>query len=91
MPYDFNIKIQSVSDEKTLEIQVSNHDDIINIIEKMKGNDTIGLSKQDRIEFALGLKLISEVVMKNRKNSLMKPFQHALTEVIPELKGKKKA
>lgn len=63
---------------KELGIQFDNHDEIFNIIEKIKDKNIFEDPNQ-ATQFALGLKLFSEVKLKNRKN----PLFEELNEVFP--------
>ncbi|CAA9197089.1 hypothetical protein FLA105534_01466 [Flavobacterium bizetiae] len=63
---------------KELGIQFDNHDEIFNIIEKIKDKN-IFEDPNEATQFALGLKLFSEVKLKNRKN----PLFEELNEVFP--------
>ena len=63
---------------KELGIQFDNHDEIFNIIEKIKDKN-IFEDPNEATQVALGLKLFSEVKLKNRKN----PLFEELNEVFP--------
>lgn len=63
---------------KELGIQFDNHDEIFGIIEKIK-NKNIFEDPNEATQFALGLKLFTEVKLKNRKN----PLFEELNEVFP--------
>jgi hypothetical protein len=54
---------------RTIEIEFENHDDIINLIELTKNSNRFK-EKSQNIEFIIGLKLFTEVLLKNRNNSL---------------------
>lgn len=63
---------------KELGIQFDNHDEIFGIIDKIKDKN-IFEDPNEATQFALGLKLFSEVKLKNRKN----PLFEELNEVFP--------
>ncbi|OXG09000.1 uncharacterized protein DUF3861 [Flavobacterium araucananum] len=63
---------------KELGIQFDNHDEIFSIIEKIQEKN-IFKDPSEAAQFALGLKLFSEVKLKNRKN----PLFEELNEVFP--------
>ncbi|MDN3595172.1 DUF3861 domain-containing protein [Zunongwangia endophytica] len=63
---------------KTLEIDFENHDEIFQIIDRIKEKKHFKNENQS-IEFAIGLKLFTEVMLKNRKNELF-------SELAPEIK-----
>ncbi|KQO20641.1 hypothetical protein ASF10_16330 [Flavobacterium sp. Leaf82] len=63
---------------KELGIQFDNHDEIFSIIDRIKDKN-IFEDPNEATQFALGLKLFSEVKLKNRKN----PLFEELNEVFP--------
>lgn len=63
---------------KELGIQFDNHDEIFGIIDKIKDKN-IFEDPNEATQFALGLKLFTEVKLKNRKN----PLFEELNEVFP--------
>jgi Domain of Unknown Function with PDB structure (DUF3861) len=71
---------------KELGIQFDNHDEIFGIIEKIKDKN-IFEDPNEATQFALGLKLFSEVKLKNRKN----PLFDELNEVFPVFMKKLKS
>jgi hypothetical protein len=52
-----------------MQLEVNNHDEIFNIIERVKQKNLFG-SEEQSAEFALSLKLFSEVMLKNIKHPL---------------------
>jgi len=72
--------------EKELELDFENHDEIFSIIERIRAKDPFGNAAQAE-EFALGLKLFSEVMIKNRKH----PLFDELGEVFPAFMKKLKS
>ena len=76
-------------DEKVyepLEVEFDNHDNIFAIIEKMKNRDRFK-TKQQSIEFAIGLKLFSEVMLKNKENPLFEEFRPAFGALMKKIKS----
>ncbi|MDA6068244.1 DUF3861 domain-containing protein [Flavobacterium sp. AC] len=71
---------------KELGIQFDNHDEVFSIIEKIKDKN-IFEDPNDATQFALGLKLFSEVKLKHRKN----PLFDELNEVFPVFMKKLKS
>lgn len=71
---------------RELGIQFDNHDEIFNIIERIKDKN-IFEDPNEATQFALGLKLFSEVKLKNRKN----PLFDELNEVFPVFMKKLKS
>lgn len=71
-----------------IELEFDNHDNIFVIIERMKNRDLFE-TKQQAVEFAIGLKMFSEVMLKNRKIELFSDFRPAFSEFMKKLKGTK--
>lgn len=71
---------------KELGIQFSNHDEIFGIIERIKEKN-IFESDSEATQFALGLKLFSEIKLKHRNN----PLFDELNEVFPVFMKKLKS
>ncbi len=68
-------------------LEFDNHDNIFNIVELMKQRDRFK-TKQDSIEFAIGLKLFSEVMLKNKNNPLFEDFRPAFGELMKKIKSR---
>lgn len=71
---------------KELGIEFDNHDEIFSIIEKIKDKNLFD-NHQETTQFALGLKLFSEIKLKHRKN----PLFDELNEVFPAFMKKLKS
>lgn len=69
-----------------IELEFDNHDNIFTIIEKMK-NRTIFHTENQAIEFAIGLKMFGEVMLKNRDHALFSEFRPAFGEFMKKLKS----
>lgn len=72
--YHLTLTYQGNSDvepsaQKTLELDFENHDELFGIIDRVKLLDPF-TSEQQSIEFAIGLKMFSEIMIKNRKHPL---------------------
>jgi hypothetical protein len=70
-----------------LQIEFSNHDNIFKIIDAIK-NKHIFANENESIEFAIGLKMFSEVMIKNRNNELFTTLAPAFGEFMKMLKSK---
>jgi hypothetical protein len=68
-----------------LEIIFGNHDDIFSIIERTKEKDFFGNIDQST-EFAIGLKLFSEVMLRNRNNPLFEELGPAFALFMKRIK-----
>ena len=71
---------------KPIELEFGNHDNIFNIIEKMKERNRFK-TEQDSVEFAIGLKLFREVMLKNKDNPLFEDFRPAFGKMMKKLKS----
>ena len=71
---------------KELGIEFGNHDEIFDIIEKIKAKNLFD-NESEAIQFALGLKLFGEIKLKHRKN----PLFDELNEVFPVFMKKLKS
>jgi hypothetical protein len=69
-----------------IELVFGNHDNIFEIIERMKKRNRFK-KEQDSIEFAIGLKLFSEVMLKNKDNPLFEDFRPAFGSMMKKLKS----
>lgn len=85
LEYVKDAKGEAVS-EPPIEFLFENHDNIFSIIEKQKDKNLFG-NKQQATEFAIGLKLFSEVMLKNRKDPLFEELGPAFGIFIKKLKG----
>lgn len=72
--------------QSPLNLEFENHDEIFSIIEKINAKNLFN-DAQEGTEFALGLKLFSEVMIKNRKNPLFDEFSPAFATFMKRLKS----
>lgn len=70
---------------KSLEFEFENHDNIFDIISKVQERNILG-DKNQELEFSLGLKLFSEVMMKNNDNPLFEDLKPAFIQFMKKLK-----
>ncbi|MGJ5641085.1 DUF3861 domain-containing protein [Formosa sp. S-31] len=68
-----------------LSFEFENHDEIFEIIKKMKSKN-IFKSDKEATEFALGLKLFSEVMVKNRDHKIFKKLLPVFGKFMKKLK-----
>lgn len=82
------ISLMKVEAEKSdpLSIEFDNHDEIFKIIEIMRDKN---LFKEENhsVEFAIGLKMFSEVILKNKSNPLFEEFLPAFADFMKKLKS----
>jgi len=69
-----------------IELEFDNHDNIFTITERMKQRNIFHTENQ-AVEFAIGLKMFSEVMLKNRENELFAEFRPAFSEFMKKLKS----
>lgn len=69
-----------------IELEFDNHDNIFTIVERMK-NRNIFHTENQAIEFAIGLKMFSEVMLKNRENELFSDFRPVFSDFMKKLKS----
>ncbi len=68
--------------------EFDNHDEIFRIIEIIKEKDPFDNTNQ-ATEFALGLKMLSEVMIKNRNHPLFEDFAKEMQSFIKKVKALK--
>jgi hypothetical protein len=69
----------------TLSFQHVNHDEVIAIVERMRANS--GLAPDAAAAVAVGLKLLGEVMLREKNNTLFDPLRGAMREFIGKLKS----
>lgn len=71
---------------KNLSFEFDNHDDLFNIFEVIKSKK---IFEEDNTaqEFALGLKLFTEVMLKNKQHPLFEELRPAILEFMKKLKN----
>ena len=68
-----------------IQLEFENHDEIFRIIDVIRTKNLFGNEHQS-VEFAIGLKMFSEVLLKNRNLPLVKDFMPALGDFMKQLK-----
>ncbi|WP_207423055.1 DUF3861 domain-containing protein [Desertivirga brevis] len=77
---------EETSSPKQLKMDFENHDEIFAIIERIKAKDPFGDQAQAE-EFAIGLKLFSEVMIRNRKHPLFEELGKTFPLFMKKLKS----
>ncbi|MCT3744690.1 DUF3861 domain-containing protein [Elizabethkingia anophelis] len=72
---------------KSIEFDFENHDDIFKIIEQTKDTNRFR-TQNENIQFIIGLKLFSEVMINNKNSPLFDDFIPAFKAFMKKLKGK---
>lgn len=71
--------------QEPLQLEFDNHDEIFSIIKRIQDKN-IFQSKEQAAEFAIGLKMFSEVMLKNKNLSLFEEFRPAFGDFMKKLK-----
>ena len=71
---------------QSVEFEFENHDDVFNIIRRLQDRNLFE-NPTESIEFALGLKLFSEVLLRNREAELFKDLRPHFADFMKKLKG----
>jgi len=71
---------------ETIDFEFENHDEIFSIMERIRDNNPFDNENQ-AVEFAVGLKLFSEVMLKNRDNELFEELMPAFRSFMKKLKA----
>ncbi len=69
-----------------IELEFENHDEIFKIIDILREKNLFDNENQSA-EFAIGLKMFSEVIIKNKKHPLFEELFPAFIEFMKKLKG----
>ncbi|NUN59819.1 MAG: DUF3861 domain-containing protein [Burkholderiaceae bacterium] len=73
--------------ESPLVFEVGNHDDIFQIVQRMRTRDDFDESSAAAL--AVGLKLFSEVMLEHKDHPLFASFKPHFSQFMKELKGKR--
>lgn len=86
----YHILLESIgeagSESASIGFDFENHDDVFRIIDIMKSSGRFQ-DEQQAIQFAVGLKLLGDVMMKNRSNELFKDFEPAFVDFMKKVKN----
>jgi hypothetical protein len=88
--YHIELKELSLKDgshgEKNLTFDFENHDDLFQIFDVIKAKNIFD-NEQTAHEFTLGLKLFTEVMLKNKQHPLFEELRPAIMEFMKKLKS----
>ncbi|MDH6253791.1 hypothetical protein M2347_003518 [Chryseobacterium sp. H1D6B] len=88
--YQIDLKELALKDgaqaEKTLSFNFENHDDLFKIFDIIQSKNIFDNEKTAH-EFALGLKLFTEVMLTNKQHPLFEELRPAVTEFMKKLKS----
>lgn len=92
--HQYRLTLEYLKDNKGEAVQTDNivldfgnHDNIFAIIEMQKEKN-IFEDKQQAVEFAIGLKLFGEVMLKNKENPLFEDLIPCFKDFMRKLKGR---
>jgi len=77
---------EDIAFSEPLQLEFENHDEIFKIIDIMREKNLFG-DKNQSTEFAIGLKMFSEVLLKNRNHPLVKDFFPSFGDFMKKLKS----
>ncbi len=84
--FNYSLHLKSLDDtSKELSINVQNHDDLFTIMDRLEKKEIFETSTQAQ-SFAIGLKLLTEEVLRNRDKALFEDFFKALSLFIHKIK-----
>lgn len=72
--------------QEPIQVEFDNHDNIFVIIEKLQERSLFNDENQET-EFAIGLKMFSEVMLRNKENPLFEEFLPAFKDFMKKLKS----
>ncbi len=88
--YQLTLKELTLKDgsegEKTLTFDFDNHDNLFHIFDVIQSKNLFD-NEQTAQEFALGLKLFTEVMIKNKQHPLFEELRPAIMEFMKKLKS----
>ena len=83
-------QIEILKEEKkadhNLQLEVVNHDELFEVIEKIQSKNLFN-SEEEATEFALGLKLLTEVMLRNKKHPLFEDLRPHIVDFMKKLKS----
>lgn len=91
MPHSFRITVHSLAAEPTaanrgsLTFDVTNHDDILGLVDRVKARDIV--PESEAAEFTIGLKLFSEIMLRHRREPLFADLFPHFGAFMKRLKG----
>jgi hypothetical protein len=92
--YRYKVTVEPIADrhgepieKPAVTFEVENHDEILSIIERIQGRADLGFDQEEAAAFATGLKLFSEVMIKNKSHPLFEPMRPAFLEFMKRLKN----
>jgi hypothetical protein len=92
--YQYKITLDKTADRHGNNIQnenvtfeCENHDDILEIIQRIQSHPTLTFDGDERIAFAVGLKLFGETLLKHKHDPVFEPLKGSFKEFMKGLKS----
>lgn len=91
MRHAYRVTVEALTEagdgqKPVMSFETDNHDDIFAVVKKLEGRDD--LPSEEARAFGVGLKLFSEVMLKNRELPLFADFLPHFVDFMKRLKGK---
>ena len=71
--------------ERVMRFEAENHDDLFKIVEAVRAKELLNVDKSAAL--AIGLKLLSEVILEKRRDPLFAPLSEPIRNFVNNLKG----
>lgn len=91
--YKYRLTLEGIADpegaplaKEPVTLEFLNHDELFSIIDRLKERDHFNDPDQ-AVEFAIGLKLFTEVMLRNRNHPLFEELYPAIGPFMKKLKG----
>lgn len=84
LEHKHNPKVEML--HEPVQVEFDNHDNIFSIIQKLQERSLFN-DKNQETEFAIGLKMFSEVMLRNKENPLFEEFLPAFKDFMKKLKS----
>jgi hypothetical protein len=92
--YKYKVTLEKIEDRsgnpienESVSFQCENHDDILSIIERLKSHPALTFEGDERVAFAVGLKLFGETLLKHKSDPVFEPLKDHFKPFMMGLKG----
>jgi hypothetical protein len=92
--YKYKVTVEKVEDRhgnpaegEQISFHCENHDDILAIVERLNGHPSLSFEGDERVAFAVGLKLFGETLLKHRSDPVFEPLKDHFKPFMMGLKG----
>ncbi|NDL62738.1 DUF3861 domain-containing protein [Acerihabitans arboris] len=91
--YKYRITVAPITDRQgqpldipALSFDIENHDEILGIVERLRGREDLAFGPEKTAAFAVGLKLFSQVLVEHRKHPVFAPLREPFRAFMQLLK-----